>query len=133
MRYPKMLLALGSAAALAACAGAGPPGAPAPAPARRGAVITHEEIVESRATSAFHALLLLRGTLLGARGPTSYVAPESALPSVYVDGVELGTIYTLRGLPASDVEWMRVVPAWDATTRFGGRHLGGVIEVVTRH
>ena len=131
-----VLLACG----LTACGPAGgaspapaPTPAPAPAPSRSERIITADEIAASHATTAFHAVLLLRGQLLNIRGPASFAAPDAARPTVYVDNVEYGDVGALRLIPATDVDQIRFLSAWDATTKYGGRHRGGVIEVTTKH
>ena len=118
--------ALGAAAA---CASAG-----RPAPSESPSVIRKDEIASAHASTAYQVVERLRGHyLLRMRGATSVDRPESALPTVYVDGVEYGDLSALRALAASDVEEIRFVSAWDAATKYGGRHLGGVVEVRTSH
>jgi hypothetical protein len=51
---------------------------------------------------------------------------------VYVDGVQYGDADALRSIPAGDVVGMAYFSAADATTRFGPRQGGAVIEVYIR-
>lgn len=114
-------------------------GAAACAPAvRRGAdplspVISREQIAALHATDALEVVRRLRGQRLHVRGPTSLVDPGSALATVYVDRMPIGTVTALRDIAASDLWEIRFLSAWDAATKYGGRHRGGVIEVTTWH
>jgi hypothetical protein len=52
--------------------------------------------------------------------------------SVFRDGVQLGTgSEALRIIPASELLEIRYYTPSDATTKFGSRHTGGVIDVKT--
>ncbi|HEU4879250.1 MAG TPA: hypothetical protein VFT21_07355 [Gemmatimonadaceae bacterium] len=98
-------------------------------------LITEEEIVASRAETAYDAVKLLRGNFLSSRGRTtlSRDSTASSLPTVYVDEQEFGPIMTLKSIPASHVVAIRLYRSWDATTKYGIGKTGGVIEVTTRH
>lgn len=98
-------------------------------------VITEEEIVASRAETAYDAVKLLRGNFLSYRGKTTLQrdSTSSSLPTVFLDEQEYGPLLTLRSIPASHVFAIRLYRSWEATTKYGARNMGGVIEVVTRH
>ncbi len=96
-------------------------------------LITEDEIVASRATTAYEAIQKLRANFLTYRGETSLNKSQSApYPTVYLDGQEFGPIAILRTIPASQVSTIRLYRAWEATTKYGSRNMSGVIEVSTR-
>ena len=96
-------------------------------------IITEDEIVASRATTAYEAIQKLRANFLTYRGETSLSKSRSTpYPTVYLDGQEFGPIATLRTIPASQIASIRLYRAWEATTKYGSRNMSGVIEVSTR-
>ena len=95
-------------------------------------LITADEIVSSRATTAYDAIQRLRANYLTARGETSFLVPSSPYPNVYVDGLRFGSIEALRGIPAEEIRTIRLYRSWDATTRYGNGNASGVIAVTTR-
>jgi len=96
-------------------------------------LITEDEIVASRATTAYEAIQKLRANFLTYRGETSLDKSKSSpYPTVYLDGQEFGPIAILRTIPASQVSTIRLYRAWEATTKYGSRNMSGVIEVSTR-
>jgi hypothetical protein len=96
-------------------------------------LITEDEIVASRATTAYEAIQKLRANFLTYRGETSLNKSRSTpYPTVYLDGQEFGPIGILRTIPASQVATIRLYRSWEATTKYGSRNMGGVIEVSTR-
>lgn len=96
-------------------------------------VITEDEIVASRASTAFDVIRKLRANFLTNRGETSFNRQESnPYPNVYVDNQEFGPISTLASIPASEISTIRLYRAWEATSRFGTHNLGGVIAITTR-
>lgn len=96
-------------------------------------LITEDEIVASRATTAYDAIQKLRANFLTYRGETSLnKARSTPYPTVYLDGQEFGPITTLRNIPAAQVATIRLYRSWEATTKYGPRNMSGVIEVSTR-
>lgn len=96
-------------------------------------LITEDEIVGSRASTAYEAIQKLRANFLTYRGETSLNKSQSTpYPTVYLDGQEFGPIGILRTIPASQVASIRLYRAWEAITKFGSHNMGGVIEVSTR-
>jgi len=96
-------------------------------------IITREEIESSKAATAFDAIQKLRANFLTYRGETSFNKKSSQpYPTVYVDGQEFGPISSLRTIPASQVETIRLYRSWEATTKYGTGNMGGVIAVTTR-
>lgn len=95
--------------------------------------ITEDEIVASRATTAYEVIQKLRANFLTHRGETSLVkARSNPYPTVYLDGLEFGPIAILRTIPASQVATIRLYRSWEATTKYGAGNMSGVIEVSTR-
>lgn len=96
-------------------------------------VITEDEIIASRASSAFDVIHKLRANFLTYRGETSFNKQASSpYPTVYVDNQEFGPISTLSTIPAAEISMIRLYRAWEATTKFGTRNLSGVIAITTR-
>jgi outer membrane cobalamin receptor len=95
-------------------------------------VITEGEIAESRATTAYDAILKLRGNFLSNRGKTTVLGKTSPLPVVYLDGVQYGEIATLRNIPAPQIASIKLYRMAEASHKFGRDKTGGVIEVLTK-
>ena len=95
------------------------------------AVITADEIAEVHATSAYDAIVKLRGNFLSNRGKTTILGDASPLPVVYVDGTLYGGLGELRNLPAGQISTIRLYRAWESS-KFGSNKTGGVIEVITK-
>lgn len=96
-------------------------------------IITREEIEASHTATAYDAIQKLRANFLSYRGETSISKSNSQpYPTVYVDGQEFGPISSLRSIPASQVATIRLYRSWEATTKYGNGHMGGVIAVTTR-
>ena len=96
-------------------------------------IITRDEIEASRTPTAYDAIQKVRPNFLSYRGETSFNKNTSQpYPTVYVDGQEFGPISSLRSIPASQVETIRLYRSWEATTKYGTGKMGGVIAVTTR-
>lgn len=96
-------------------------------------LITEDEIDASRASTALEVIQRLRVGFLTYRGETSFDKSKSQpYPTVYIDGQEYGPIGTLRNIPALEVSTIRLYRSWEATTKFGSGHMGGVIAITTR-
>lgn len=59
-------------------------------------------------------------------------ATRSAYPIVFVDGMEMGTLFELRSIPARDVLEIRLLSSGEGTFRYGQGYTAGVIHVTTR-
>ena len=57
---------------------------------------------------------------------------RSTRPVVFVDGMELGTVFELRSIPARDVHEIRFLTSSEATYRYGDGYMAGVIQVTTK-
>jgi hypothetical protein len=96
--------------------------------------ITAADIARIRAGSAYDAVVRLRAHFLGNRGVNSFMRPvQSTRPTVFVDGMEVGTIFELRSIPAGDVFEIRFLSGADAMLRFGDGYMAGIIHVTTKH
>jgi len=102
----------------------------APAPSRN--LITRVEIEQSRANSAWDAVVKLRGNFMASRGANSLMLKVNKEPTVFLDDVEYGNLGTLKQIPAASVAEIRFVEGWNAETKFGPGHAAGVIQVYTR-
>ena len=122
----RQVLGLALAASLAACA----TGRVAPLEPDRD-YITSAELAHSDAASLYEAIRHLRPLFLHTRGPSSVLNSTAMGPAVIVDHTLLGGIQALTDIPLKDVEAIRYLAAWDATTRHGSGYANGVIEVTT--
>jgi len=98
-------------------------------------VISADEIATVQAANAYDIVAKLRSDFLRSRGPITTSSGRATTPpsiSVFIDGIEAGPVETaLRHIPAVQVQEIRLYRATDAATKYGSRHNGGVIEVVT--
>ena len=95
--------------------------------------ITEADIARIGAASAYDAIMRLRANFLSNRGMNSFLRPaESARPTVFVDGMELGTVFELRSIPASHVREIRFLSGPEAMLRYGNGHMAGVILVTSK-
>lgn len=96
-------------------------------------IITEDEIVASRAGTAYEAIQKLRGNFLTYRGETGFSKSAStAYPNVFIDDQHFGPLSTLRTIPASQVASIRLYRSWEATTKYGSGNMAGVISITTR-
>ena len=108
-----------------------------------GQYIDAHEIAQSNARSAWDALRLnVKGISFletGRTGTPARVRRRGASsltlrdePQIYVDDVRISDLGLLRGMPATDLESIRVLSGIDATTYFGSNTGDGVILIRTR-
>jgi hypothetical protein len=96
-------------------------------------VITEDQIVASRASTAYDVIHKLRANFLTNRGETSLNRTQSTpYPTVYVDDQEFGPISTLSSIPAEQISMIRLYRVSEASTKYGTHNLGGVIAITTR-
>jgi hypothetical protein len=125
-----LVLPLAFALLAAGCATTARPGAHVGGPRDP---ITEAEIARIDASDAYDVVQRLRGTFLHSRGITTLErADGGALPAVFVDGIHLGSIQELRGIPARDIHEVRFLTLGDAMLRYGPGYTAGVIQVTTR-
>lgn len=96
-------------------------------------VITEDEIVASRGSTAFDVIHKLRANFLTNRGETSVNRNQSnPYPTVYVDDQEFGPISTLSSIPAAQISMIRLYRVSEANAKYGSHNLSGVIAITTR-
>ncbi|MDP9206491.1 MAG: hypothetical protein M3P12_13725 [Gemmatimonadota bacterium] len=96
-------------------------------------VITEDEIVASRASTAYEVIHKLRANFLTNRGETSFNKSESRpYPTVYLDDQEFGPISTLASIPASQITMIRLYRVSEASAKYGSHNTSGVIAITTR-
>jgi hypothetical protein len=81
--------------------------------------------------TAYRMIQQLRPRWLQPRGQVSMMDPGAGYPTVYIDEIRHGNMYTLREIPSHQIRLMEFINAGDATTRWGTGHRAGVINVVT--
>ena len=96
-------------------------------------LITEDEIIASRAVTAFEVIHKLRANFLTSRGETSLNRNQSTpYPTVYLDGQEFGPMSTLSSIPAAEISMIRLYRVSEAAAKFGTHNMGGVIAITTR-
>ena len=96
--------------------------------------ISEDEVDASQGVTAYEVIQRLRPNFLTYRGETSLERKKSQpYPSVFVDGMEFGSVGTLRNIPALQISTIRLYRSWDAATTFGTGKMAGVIAITTRH
>jgi hypothetical protein len=94
-------------------------------------VLTAAEIVASRVTDVYQAVMQLRPEFLRRR-PIAPLAPyQSASTAVYLDDMPYGTTESLRQIPLDRVRLIRYLSTTEANLKFGGSHPTGAIVVTT--
>ena len=99
---------------------------------RNRTVIAQEELRESSARDAYHAVQLLRPDWLRGRGSASMRDPTPAPVVVYVDGQRYGGASSLEQFRIGSFKELRYYNGSEATNRWGTGHSGGVIYLSTR-
>ena len=106
-------------------------------------IIRADEIAKVELATAYDIVARLRGEFLRTRGPVTKTTDrktgrpaltiEQPTITVFVDEVEMGPVErTLYLIPAQEVFEIRLYRSADATTKYGSRHIGGVIAVTTK-
>lgn len=96
--------------------------------------ITEDQIEALHATTAYDIVARTHGDFLVSRGRVSTdpkIPPTP--PDVYLDDAFYGDVNRLRDIPASDVAAIKLYQAYEAQYKFGSGHMGGVIQVFTKH
>ena len=96
-------------------------------------VITEDEIIASRGSTAYEVIHKLRANFLTNRGETSFNKNQSnPYPTVYVDDQEFGPISTLSSIPAAQITMIQLYRVSEANAKYGSHNLSGVISITTR-
>ena len=125
MRNRLLLMAATLLPVAAACASTGAGGA-------NRDVITAAQIAGTQAQNVHEAIERLQPQWLTNRGATSLTDPTPTEASVFMDGMQVGTIEYLKTVPVIDIAELRYFPAGPASARFGMGHQRGVIEIVRK-
>lgn len=112
-----------------ACAAASSPSRPVKSASRE--VITAAEIVSSRVTDVYQAVLQLRPEFLRKRSAVALPTYQTPQVLVYLDDLRFGGAESMRNIPLARVRQIRYLSPVEADLRWGGRHLAGVIHVTT--
>jgi hypothetical protein len=127
-RSAQLPFLLGAIALLTACVTSGrPPLGPRSLGSAAADVMTEAEIAESHASTAYEAIQLSHPLFLMSKIDVGPLAQRD----VYLDGMHLGGIAELRGIPAGSVREIRFVRALDAAASGIGRS-GGAILVISK-
>jgi hypothetical protein len=95
-------------------------------------LLIREQLVATNSINLYDAVEKLRPEWLTSRGPTSVTDPTPTMPSVYMNGQQLGKAEHLREVLVDDVTEVRFWPAGQAAAKFGMGHPRGVIELTRR-
>lgn len=112
-----------------ACAAASSSSRPVKSASRE--VITAAEIVASRVTDVYQAVLQLRPEFLRKRSALVIPAYRTPQVMVYLDDLEFGGAESMRYIPLARVRQIRYLSPTEADLRWGGRHFAGAIHVRT--
>ena len=82
--------------------------------------------------SAYDLILFLRPRWLDARIKATIADPNPIYAHVYVDDFTYGPLSSLHDIPSQAIEQIDFLSSLDATTRYGGGYMGGIIRVYTR-
>jgi hypothetical protein len=95
-------------------------------------VLTAAEIVASRVTDVYQAVLQLRPEFLRRRPIAQPLSPfTSTAITVYLDDMPYGSTESLRQIPLERVRMIRYMSPTEATLKYGGSHAAGAILVTT--
>ena len=93
-------------------------------------VVGRDELVASRASTVYEALMRVRPTLLWTRGQSSLLnAPRDGV-LVFQTGVLLGGPEVLQSMPPSAVRCVRRLSPVQAYQRYGRRVAAAALEIV---
>lgn len=93
--------------------------------------------VWSQVTTAYDIVSRVRPSMLLVRDRARVQSPVFAAPNdrrnirVYIDDVSVGGVEMLRNVPKEAVVSLQWLSPIEATTRYGGGHMAGVIAVTT--
>ena len=118
---------------LTACAA--PTTSPSPSRGIRGMareVPTSAEIVASRVTDVYQAVMQLRPEFLRRRPVAPALTPFTHPGiAVYLDDMPYASTESLRQIPLEGVRLIRYMSPTEANLKYGGSHTGGAILVTT--
>lgn len=95
-------------------------------------IISQDEIVASRGSSAYDVIRKVHANFLSYRGENSFIDKGAAMPMVFMDDQAFGPVSTLRNIPASQISEIRLYRAWEAVLKYGAGLPAGAISIKTR-
>jgi hypothetical protein len=95
-------------------------------------VIHQADMERVGASSAYDAIVKLRGNFLSDRGATSFRRDSPRKPSIFIDGQYYGEVETLRNISVTRLSSIRLYRSYEAQQKFGNNLLGGVIDLITK-
>lgn len=104
-----------------------PPGGPSSS-----RTINRAQIRSVPERSAYDLILFLRPRWLDARIMATPRDPNPIYAHVYLDDFTWGPLESLNDIPSQAIEQIDFLSALDATTRYGGGYMGGIIRIYTR-
>jgi hypothetical protein len=95
-------------------------------------VLTAAEIVASRVTDVYQAVMQLRPEFLRRRPISQPITPFTTVSiAVYLDDMPYGSAESLRQIPLDRVRLIRYLSPTEANLKYGGSHAAGAILVTT--
>ena len=94
--------------------------------------ISRAQIRPLQDRSTYDLILVLRPRWLEARIQAPIRDPNPIYAHVYVDDFTYGPLESLHDIPSDAIEQIDFLSALDATTRYGGGYMGGIIRIYTR-
>ena len=121
----RLCLAAGLAVVVAGCAGR--QASTGPGVDRN--LLVQEDFADRGFHTAYDVIESMRSNWLSSRGPNSFTTPTEV--QVYLDGVRMGGVETLRAIDVRPVTYIRYFDGIAATARWGLDHGAGAIYVST--
>ena len=123
--FGSLCLLAGVTLIVASCAGRG--ASTSPGVDRN--LLVQDEFADRGFHTAYDVIESLRANWLSSRGPNSFTTPTAV--QVYLDGVRMGGVETLRTIDVRPVTYIRYFDGIAATARWGLDHGAGAIYVST--
>ena len=95
-------------------------------------IISLQEILDSRGSSAYDVIRKVHANFLTYRGENSFLDKGASMPIVFMDDQAFGPVSTLRNIPASQIYEIRLYRAWEAVLKYGSGLPAGAISIKTR-
>jgi hypothetical protein len=92
-------------------------------------LLVQDQFADKGYTNPYDVIAALRSNWLESRGPNSFQSPTKV--QVYLDGVRVGGVETLRTIDLRPVTYIRFFDGVAATARWGLDHGAGAIYVST--
>lgn len=97
-------------------------------------VLGEDQIEALNAATAYELVARTHAEFLHSRGRESMDPNIPEIPAhVFVDDTYYGDIETLKTIPASQIGEIHFFQGFEAQYKFGSGHMGGVIQLITKH